>query len=225
MTMTLKWGQPTDMVGLSRRAERVSGIVPTSHLVVETYWGYIVRPELAAPLGLMIAQAVAGFLGVACTVAGIALWVLPFSGLAVDGMPLRMGASAFILSIALLFLWFASRGTRRELQVDTRLRELREVVRNKYGTSTLMGRISFDGIGSVFIARNHDPKHRSRLVLRIGNTARLIAVAEGSDSDLGELRNRLGRDLLPAEMAGPATRPTPAADVIVRRRSQGATAA
>jgi hypothetical protein len=136
-----------------------------------------------------------------------------------------MGASAFILSISLLFLWFASRGTRRELQVDTRLRELREVVRNKYGTSTLMGRMSFDGIGSVFIARNHDPRHRPRLVLRIGNTARLIAVAEGSEAELGDLRNRLGRDLLPGEAAPAAARPAPGGEPVFPRRVSSAVAA
>ncbi len=69
MTMTLKRRQPVDMAGLSRRAERISGNIPDSHLIVETYWGYIVRPALAAPLGLMLAQALAGFLGVACTAA------------------------------------------------------------------------------------------------------------------------------------------------------------
>ena len=51
MTMTLKRRQPVDMAGLSRRAERISGNIPDSHLIVETYWGYIVRPVLAAPSG------------------------------------------------------------------------------------------------------------------------------------------------------------------------------
>ncbi len=62
-------------------------------------------------------------------------------------------------------------------------------------------------------------------MLRIGNTARLIAVAEGSEAELGDLRNRLGRDLLPGEAAPAAARPAPGGEPVFPRRVSSAVAA
>ena len=75
--------------------------------------------------------------------------------------------------------------------------EVREVVRNRAGKSTLIGRYGFDSIGGVFIDRANAPSPDvATLVLRYRNTAQTLPVVRGEVSTLEALRNRLGKDLM-----------------------------
>ncbi len=97
-------------------------------------------------------------------------------------------------------MWFASRGTKLEVQIDTAQGEVREIVRNRAGRPSLLGSYGFDAIGGVFIDRINGqdrlPMGHAVLVLRYLNTAQTMPVAAGREDDLAPLRDRLGRDLM-----------------------------
>jgi len=163
----------------------------------ETYWGYVIRNTQRTSSLVLVVQFFAWFAGITFGAAALGLWVMPgvmFNG---DVFAMKMGASVFLSAVAIFFLWFASRGAKVELQVDTRLAELREVVRNRTGRSTLVGRYGFDAIGGVFLERNMDAETvKPKLVLRYRNTSQLLTVASGLPALLEPLRDRLGRDLM-----------------------------
>ena len=172
----------------------VAGAEPPSFSIAETYWGYIIQARSAPPVAVILLQVLAWALGLSLAVAAAGVWVLPQTADAVELLPLRAGASLIFGAFAALLLWFASRGTEAELQVDTAQGELREIVRNRAGRPTLLGRYGFDAIGGVFIDRKAGG--RALLVLRYQNTAQILQVADGPEGALIGLRDRLGRDLM-----------------------------
>ena len=177
-------------LGAPRPAETVQ-----SHQVEDVYWGYIVRDRSRAPVGLILGQVVAVVAGLGLIALAAGLWSTPAAGQTVLGM--RIAATVVLLGLAALFGWFASRGTQSELQVDLRQGEVREVVRNRAGSPTLLARYGFDALGGVFIQRGQ-VGGRACLTVRIGNTAQLLPVAVGHEAHLAPLRDRIGRDLLSA---------------------------
>lgn len=183
-------------IGRGRRARAQAPAV----LVEETQWGYVVRDPGGVSLGLVVAQAVSWVFGIVALVAALCIWI--FAGPATDAgtQALRAGATVLALAFAALALWYASRGLETEIQIDTRLGELREVTRNRAGRPTVHGRYGFDSIGSVFIDRSgrRDGGGRGHgvLVLRLGNSAQLLPVAAAPLAVLEPLRDRMGRDLM-----------------------------
>lgn len=162
----------------------------------ETYWGYIIRDMRRNDNTLVMMQLAAGGLAAALVVATAGLWALPsvaFTGVALMSKALL---SAFFLGMAGILGWYATRGTRSELQVDLRLGEAREVVRNRAGRATLIGRYGFDAIGGAFLDTSKTGKGRAALKIRYRNTTQTIEVARGPQSHIEALRDRLGRDLL-----------------------------
>lgn len=170
-----------------------SGAVRPTCSLDETYWGYIIRAHEPVSPGVIVAQWLAWLFGVSFAVAALGLWVLPQALLSGDGLGLKIGASSLLAGLAALLLWFASRGAEVELQIDTSLGEIREVMRNRAGRPTLLARYGFDSIGGVHVDRSGP---RARLVMRYGNTAQMVPVCSGPEEDLGVLRNRLGRDVV-----------------------------
>jgi hypothetical protein len=160
----------------------------------EAFWGYIVRPRILAPIRLLISQSLAWGTGILMAMGGAGVWVLPATSANADLLPLRWGISLIFFAFAALLLWYASRGTAAELQVDTALGEVREVMRNRAGRPTLIGRYGFDSVGGVFIGRGLGGQ--GQLLLRYENTAQVLLVAEGLESDLIPLRDRMGRDMM-----------------------------
>jgi hypothetical protein len=167
---------------------------PKDFAVEDTYWGYIVRARSAPPMGMMIGQAVAWIMGIGLAMAGAGVWVLPATSAASEVLPLRFGVSIIFFAFAAILMWFASRGTEPELQIDTALGEVREVVRNRAGRPSLIGRYGFDAIGNVFVERG--AAGRGLLVMRYKNSAHVMPVAEGSEMALIRLRDRMGRDMM-----------------------------
>ena len=96
---------------------------------------------------------------------------------------------------AAYLLWFASRGSVAEVHVDTKDREIREVVPNRVGKPSIVGVYAFDAIGGVFleVLENTD---QLQLVLRYRDTDLHISVALGTEAQLTPLRDRVARDLL-----------------------------
>lgn len=168
--------------------------------VEDAYWGYTVRSTEAPLMSLVFAQAVAWMFGVACVISILGLWLIPSSAASVGVVGMKIGATVLALSMSVFCLWFASRGTDSEIQIDTQKGEVREVVRNRAGKPTLIGRYGFDSIGSVFIdhggRRSRDGVGAGMLVLRYRNTAQTFRVATGKLATLVPLRDRLGRDLM-----------------------------
>lgn len=166
----------------------------------EAFWGYTVRSTDAPPMALVFAQAVAWMIGIACLISTLGLWLIPSGSATVGAMGMKLGATVLALAMAAFCLWFASRGSDSELQIDTHKGEVREMVRNRAGKATMIGRYGFDAIGSVFIdhgaRRARDGSGDGVLVLRYRNTAQTLRVASGPLGSLMPLRDRLGRDLM-----------------------------
>ena len=173
--------------------------IPAAQLcfaVDETYWGYVVRCTEAEPGWVQIAQGTAWFAGICFCIATLGLWAVPMTQFDPGLLPMKLGATFIMSGIAVYLLWYASRGTHSELQIDTSLGEVREIVRNQAGRPTLLGRHGFDAIGGVMIDRTTLRKGRACLVLRYGNTAQFMPVAWGRESELTGLRDRMGHDLM-----------------------------
>lgn len=171
------------------------GTAPQPFSVDETYWGYIVRKTTRPTSFTIIMQALSMFLGASFAAAALGLLLAPAS---VTGSDFTMRAVAAVLfgAVSAYLLWFASRGSQSEIQVDTSLGEVREVVRNRAGRPSLIGRYGFDAIGGVFLERSSHRGGTAQLVLRYRNTSQTLPVAEADEDDLLALRDRLGRDLM-----------------------------
>lgn len=182
--------------------------------VDETYWGYIVRSTEPPSMILVFSQAISWLVGIGFLVATLGFWLMPSAVFSSGVLGMKFGATVVTVASAVFCLWFASRGTDSEIQVDTQLGEVREVVRNRTGRSTLLGRYGFDAIGSVFIdlggQTQRDANVEGALVLRYRNTAQTLHVATGPMGLLGPLRDRLGRDMMLGRAgAKPGAVPTP----------------
>ncbi len=178
----------------SRDAER-------DHFVIdETYWGYIVRSTEAVPFSLWMMQFLSWGMGLGFCVVTLGLWVMPQAMFDGSVLGMKIGASVVTIALAAFCLWFASRGLDSEIQIDTKLGEIREVVRNRAGRPTLIGRYGFDAIGSVRIdvgaERQGIFQTPGQLVLYYRNAEAQLPVARGAVSKLGILRDRIGRDLM-----------------------------
>ncbi len=165
---------------------------PRETVVTETYWGYRVE-GLRAPLWLVGVQGLCWIVGVVLTVVALGLWAVPGAGGAASLVAFKLGASVPMLGVAALLLWHSSRGTRMGVEVDLRLGEVREVLSNRAGRTTVLARYGFDAIGGVHLVRGNGT---STLVLRYRNTAQVLRVAVGYEAELAGLRDRLGRDLM-----------------------------
>ncbi|MEJ6398022.1 hypothetical protein [Yoonia sp. 208BN28-4] len=161
----------------------------------EAYWGYIIRAANASSVFMYVAQTITMFLGAAFMAAALGLLLMPAT--VMDGQLdlFRIFAVIMFVAASVFLLWFASRGTETELQIDTTLGEVREVVRNRTGKTTLLGRYGFDAIGGVFINRQPGQK-LDALMLRYRNTSQTLLIATAKEADLQPLRDRLGRDLM-----------------------------
>lgn len=178
-------------------------------VVEDTYWGYIVRSSARTPVIAQVLQGFAFLIGVAMVIATLGLWLLPDSLINGPIIGMKFGASLLTMISGGFFLWYASRGTMSEIHVDTRLAEVREVVTNRAGRPTLLGRHGFDIVSEVAIDLEGDaeaPRRRGALVIRSEEASALVQVATGSFDALDRLRQRLGRDLM---VASPSDNPAP----------------
>ena len=186
-------------------SDRLSVQPRLTYKVEVTHWGYIVSATYGPGFGIIAAQAISMILGAAFVTAAASLVFIPPLVASIptavatsDDSMIRIGVSVIFAGVGFLFLWYASRGTATELQIDTNLGEIREVVRNRGGKSTLLGRYGFDSIGGVFLNRTCGEADKS-LVMRYRNKAQTLLIASGTEESLLPLRNRLGRDLLSSD--------------------------
>lgn len=164
--------------------------------VDETYWGYIIRKTDGPKVVMVVMQTASMFFGAAFLAAGLGLLLLPHVMAGSVDLAMRAVAAVIFFGLAAYLLWYASRGTDSEIQIDNALGEVREVVRNRAGKSSLIGRYGFDSIGGVFLDRANAAPGQAMLVLRYRNTAQTLPVVGGRIETLESLRNRLGKDLM-----------------------------
>jgi len=160
----------------------------------ETYWGYVVRPQGRPRLIIQVQQYAATLIGAGFLAGAIGMLLVPQLASDTIDLAMRAGAATIFASIAAFCLWFATRGSETELQIDNNRGEVREVIRNRAGNSTLLGTYGFDAIGGVFIDRSGGKT--AELVLRYRNTNQTLPVARGHALTLESLRDRLGQDLM-----------------------------
>jgi len=181
---------------LVAHAERFATETAPLFEVEDAYWGYIVRSTEPVPIVERLMPLFAWLGGIAFAVAGLGMWMLPQSMLGADVLVMKLGMTSLLAGFAGFLFWYASRGTQTELQIDTALGEVREVVRNHAGRSSLIGRYGFDSIGGVFLDREPGHGGEAALVLRYRNTVKTMPVARGQERHLTALRDRLGRDMM-----------------------------
>jgi hypothetical protein len=200
-----KMSDVTNFVNKINFSDKLSLKSRPSYKVEDTHWGYIVSSASGPGIAIIVAQAISMIIGAALVTAVASLSLIPpliasipTASVGTDDSIVRTGVSVIFAGVGFLFLWYASRGTATELQIDTNLGEIREVVRNRGGRSTLLGRYGFDSIGGVFLNRTRGEGDTS-LVMRYRNTAQTLLIASGTEESLLPLRNRLGRDLLSSD--------------------------
>jgi len=164
--------------------------------VVETFWGYIVRPTNGPKLMLQVKQAGAMIIGAGFLSSAMGLLLFPDAMYGGTEFLFRAGIAVIFAGIAFMLLWYASRGSQVEYHIDTSQGEIRETVVNRTGRSTRLGTYGFDAIGGVFIDRAGADSQNASLALRFGNTSQTVVVAQGSAAQLGQLKDRLGQDLI-----------------------------
>lgn len=162
----------------------------------ETYWGYIIRGNEGPGFSIAVLQGLAMFFGACFIAVAIGLLVAPQAMTGSLDIMMRGVAAVLFGGMAAFLLWFATRGVQTEIQIDNSLGEVREVLRNRTGNSTLVGRYGFDAIGAVFLDRTVGGKGQAALMLRYRNTSQVLPVARGTVASLEALRNRLGQDLI-----------------------------
>lgn len=172
--------------------------------VSERPHGYVIAAQDGPRTGLKIMQVSATMIGGMFLSAALGMLMVPHLGLGAADFAFRAGAAVVFAAISAYLLWFASRGTRVELEIDTRAGQINEVVCNKAGRRTVLQSFPFSDIGGAFLHRRAQEAGTAMLVLRYRNTPRYIYVAEAAPQALSPLKDRLGRDVMGLSAAAEA---------------------
>ena len=165
-------------------------------VLTETYWGFTVRNTANVQTWVILLQFIAFLFGAAFFAAVFGLWALPSSIIQSDTIGMRVGLSAVFAVIGYLLINYANHGRVVEFQIDQNLGEIREVVRNRSGTSRLIGQYGFDAFCDMAITPCGPEK--VALVLKQTGTANALVITQGTEPQIGTLYARLDRDLLRA---------------------------
>ena len=106
-----------------------------------------------------------------------------------------MAVVALLGAVAAYLLWFASRGTRTEIHIDTSIREIHQVIRNRAGRPTILQTHDFAQITDILTQRD-DASGTALLVLQGNDTVLSICIAMASAPRLDALHDRLARDVI-----------------------------
>ncbi|MEL7213387.1 MAG: hypothetical protein AAGK92_12040 [Pseudomonadota bacterium] len=169
----------------------------------ETHWGYIVRSVDEADAPILLRQALSWFVGTSLVVAIIGLWAMPGAMFDGETLVIKLGLSGIFAAFAGLCFWLSARGVRTEVQFDLARNEIRSVACDRKGVVTLLDRLTFDDVGSVFLNRSQHGTGQAKLVLRLGCSPHLLDVAHGQEEALTVLRDRIGTDLLNPSITAP----------------------
>lgn len=179
------------VIGLPSSSVRSAHVVGKSSdvLVQDMEVGYLIRTECNPGRDVLFMQHSSMVLGVISIAGAGLLAIFPTSGLG----PLTWGIVVILLALATLMFDFARQRQQCEFEVDLGRRELREMGRNRSGRMRVVARYRFDTVSGLFIDQR---RGQPALVLRLGQSERVLPVASGPREDLVPLARRLGQDLL-----------------------------
>lgn len=166
-------------------------------MVVETYWGYVIREGGYGGEQESLTEAGLRFLGLVLVLSAYGQWLLPawlFTG---DAFIMKAGI-AFILGVTgVVIYWYASRGLSVEIHVDVSKREVRVAHRNSRGQTRLHSVVPMRRVESAFLKRSKSEGAEASLYLRFRDRDEVMHVATGPETDLVILHRRLAADLRP----------------------------
>lgn len=169
---------------------------PAPFRIHKAFWGYAVRGTGGPPVLLQLAQGFVLAFGATFAAAALALVLPPQAVAEAQGLgPTRAGLAVVLVSMALLLLWFATRGGVVELQFDLARGELRELIRHRLGRATVVGRHALDGEAALLVDRSRPAGQGCALILRLRGEEGGICIAEGPEAAILELRRRLDPEL------------------------------
>ena len=158
---------------------------------------------------MQLSQAVSVVIGAGFAAATLGLWIVPSVAFQTDSALIRAGASVFFVIFSYFFISYANRGTVSELQIDLSLGELREVLRHRSGSSSLLAHYGFDAFTRLSIDRSSGSPLQVKLILHHQDEAHDLVVATGNEPQIGKLFGRLERDLLRSEGSLPLAAVSP----------------
>lgn len=167
----------------------------TPFSIEDASWGYIIRSDKGDSLGVVVLQSASFLLGVGFLIAAVGMVTLSPLMFGAELTPFRMGAAVLFGAASAYLLWFASRGTQTEIQIDTSLREIREVIRNRAGRPSTVGTYDFAAMTDVFVQES-DAAGGAMLVVQDDDHGVSICVAKAPAAALGALEDRVARDVL-----------------------------
>ena len=157
----------------------------------QTFWGYVIAPEGPSRPGPMQVFQIACIV-VAAALAGGALVVLFVGGPALSGT-MRPFLAWLAVALAVPLVWFGTRGDRVEIEIDLSLGEVREVVRNRAGGPSLVGRYGFDTLDGLDVALRRGGSGRLNLWRR--GEKRPIELLRGPAPVLERIAQQLRHDM------------------------------
>ena len=156
--------------------------------VRETHWGFIARQDASGSEQTF--EVLFKTVGLALIPVGAAMMFvlgeLPLSGLLMANIGLPI---AFVIVGLALYL-HASRGFRKEIQVDSLNREVRIGTVNRQGSFHRRKTFAAREIDSAFLARSRVANRPSTLNLRLREIARPVALIHGPEAALQPLFER-----------------------------------
>lgn len=188
----------TDISGFQTRTVQVNQVKNdvSEQLVSETYWGFTVKNTQRTSSIVQVSQAVSIVIGAGFGAATLGMLVVPSAAFQLDSMLIRIGASLFFAMASFFFISYGNRGTISELQIDRALGEVREVLKHRSGSSSLLAHYGFDSFTGLSVDRSSGDPEQIKLYLHHQDRAYDMFVATGSEYQIGHLFGRLERDLL-----------------------------
>ena len=166
-------------------------------IVIETYWGYVIRPSELFLERAALLEIVSGFVGVFVFCAAYGHWLLPGSDLSPEALPMKLVSTVLFAALGASLVWIGRKGMVQEMHIDTVKQEVRLVQRNRSGDGQLVGLYAFEDVSSVVIRRSKSALSPSKLGLRLAGSGSLIEIVPSDEDELLPIRNRLIGDMSP----------------------------
>lgn len=173
--------------------------------LVETYNGYVLAQGSSAMRSAGIRNAGLRAAAVAVMVLLSVLWLWPGAHLSADVVPLKLGFSAVLVSLAVVLLWITRGQPGFETRIDLIHGELRQVMGGAGGLTGGLLRLPLRDVESLFIRRNPDLPYAAGLYMRVRGSEEPALLGIGGADALETVHRRMSADL--AKVRASAIRP------------------